>query len=146
MPNYIEVRKQVKRRERATFRYITREHIDDVELKAYVRGIYKRYDNPDPNDVIAQYVHLIDKIQAIEFGTKNVFPARKLRRKDERLQQVNHIYGITIGFAQNLARSVGPAAQEDVRDLVDKSLFTLSQNGYKGKEVNPYRELARNSI
>jgi hypothetical protein len=146
VPNYIEVRKQVKRRERATFRYITREHIDDIELKAYVRGIYKRYDNPDPNDVIAQYVHLIDKIQAIEFGTRNVFPARKLRKKDERRQQINHDYGLVIGFAQNLMNSIDRDAGEELVELVDNTILMFRKNGYREGEVQIYRNQLRQEL
>lgn len=146
VPNYEAERARVKRQEAVNFRFITKKYISDIELKAYVRSLYGRYEHPLPDDAVAQYVHLIDKIQATKFGAVNVFPARKLTRQAERLQQVNHVYGITIGFAQNLARLVSPDAAEDVRDLVDKSLVCLIENGYRVDEVNPYREQARNSI
>lgn len=146
VPNYDDLRERIKRRERATVRYITEKYIGDIELRAYVRGLHKRYEKPDPDDRVAQYAHVLDKFQAIDFGAKNVFPARKLTRKHERLQQLNHVYMITKHYAQNLMRNLGPEAQTDLLQFMDETLLIFRTNGYREEEVDIYRRYAQEDL
>lgn len=146
VPNYDAIRTQWKRRERAAFRLLTRDHIDDIELRAYVRGLYKRYEEKNPDDKQAHYVQFIDKLQALRFGAVNVFPARKLRMQAERLSQVNHIYGLIIKPSQSLFPLLSEGAQDELLKFTDIELLTLRENGYRASEVDPYRNLVNQEL
>lgn len=139
-PDYDRRRPKIKRRERATFRMITRDYIDDPEVRKYARDIYRRYEEKDPSDKVAQYVQLIDKVQATRFGAVNVFPARKLRTKAERLQQLNHVYALLAQPAEKLFALVSSSSQEELYTFLDGELELFIANGYRRSEVDPYRK------
>lgn len=140
VPNYDILRPKVKRRERAAFRLMTRDYIGDIELRAYARDIYSRYEKNSPDDKISQYVHLIDKVQAVDFGAEFVFPARKITKKHDRLSQVNHIYAQLLPPATNLFSLISPSAQDELGEFMDEELLVLRKNGYRTDEVDPYRK------
>lgn len=146
VPDYDSRRPKVKRRERATFRMITRDYIDDPEVRKYARDIYRRYEMKDPSDKVAQYVQLIDKVQATRFGAVNVFPARKLRTKAERLQQLNHIFGLLVVPGSNLFSLIGEDAKRELSSFLDRELFRLIENGYRTDEVDPYRRQMQEAL
>lgn len=146
VPNYDAIRTPWKRRERAAFRLLTRDHINDIELRAYLRSLYKRYEERRPDDKQAHYVQLIDKLQATRFGAENVFSARKLTTQAGRLSQVNHIYGLIIKPAQGLFPLLSEGAQDELLKFMDVELLTLRSNGYRASEVDPYRNLVNQEL
>ncbi len=139
--NYDEIRKKTKKRERATFRLLTRMHIDDIELREYARQIYKRFEKKSPDDKTANYVQLIDKVQATRFGAVFVFPGRKLRTHDARNQQINHAFGLFVGPAKRLLPLLGREAQGELMEFMDQELSRFRSSGYRAPEVDFYRKL-----
>ena len=139
VPNYEIIRPKVKHQERVAFRFLTGKYIDDRELRAYLRNIYSRYDKNIPDDKVSQYVHLLDKVQAIDFGAVYVFPARKILNKEDRQQQVNHIFEKLVEPATNLFSLISTNAQNELSIFMDSELMVLRENGYAASEVDPYR-------
>jgi hypothetical protein len=140
VPNYDILRPKVKHRERAAFRFLTGQYVDDIELRAYIREIYARYERKSPTDKIAQYVQLLDKAQATKFGAEFVFPARKLTKKHERIQQANHIFGLYVEPAAKLFPLISSEAQDELGEFMDNQMLILRRNGYRADEVDPYRK------
>lgn len=146
VPNYDALRQKRQRRESAAFRLLTKKYIHDIELRAYARKLFTRYETKSPDDKLAQYVQLLDKAQATRFGAVFVFPARKLRTQSERQQQANHIFELYIVPATHLSPLVSGGAQEELMEFMDNELLSLRKNGYHASEVDPYRKLMRETL
>ncbi len=136
-PEYDLLRPKIKRRERAAIRFLTGEYIEDPVLRDYIRGLYTRYENPEPSDREAHMAHLIDKVQAQRFGLEYVFNGRRMS-KAQRLQQLNHNFGLIIPPARSLLAAVEPPAQEELRDFVSNELKQFMRYGYWKSETEYY--------
>lgn len=146
VPDYELLKPKIKRQEAAAFRYLTREYISDIELRAYARLLHKRFELANPNDKTALWAKILDWAQATDFGSKYVFPARKLRTRAERQQEVNHIYGLQTAHSTNLIRLIDGNAQDELIEFLDEHFMMLRENGYRQDEVDPYRKQSRDVL
>jgi len=143
VPDYDKLRAEIKRRERINFWKINRKYNEDPGLRKRAWNLYERYNRCSPNDRIANYVHLVDKIQAVKYGAKFVYARRQLRTKAARQQQANHCYKLLMKFVPNLHFNLEEDAQSDLLDFADSALLALIENGYSEKEVDSYRKKLR---
>lgn len=136
-----------KRREKAAFRLMTRE-IQDIELQAYARQLYKRAEDKNSNDKEAQLTDVIDKVQAVRFGLVNVFhgnligKAKDLRTQDGRKQQLNTSITILLTPLFSFYNTLEiPQARKEFKQFAIEEVDRFIAHGYTKREVEPYLEL-----
>lgn len=139
VPNYDAIHDRWKRRERAAFRFLTGSHISDIELRAHARKLYQRYDAKDPMDKESHYVQMIDKIQALRFGTKYVFSGRQVRRRAAQQVRLNYAINLCMAPVLRLHPIVSSNAQAELANFFDGEISRFNQAKYNPEDVSFYR-------
>lgn len=139
MDNYDQIQRRWKRRERAAFRMLTRDYIGDIELRAYVRQLFERYEGKAEHDKESHYVHLLDKFQATKFGIANVFPGSRIRTRHERQVQLNRAFELFSAPVIRLYPQVGASSQSELVVITDELISGFERTGYGKVLVDHYR-------
>lgn len=146
-PDYDGLRPRHKKKERAGFRWMTR-NISDIELKAHARRLYERAEEKAPDDKEAQLTDVIDKVQAARFGLVNVFHGDMIGRRDNintrtrRNQQLNLSITILMAPLMSSYNSLQtPLARREMKEFAIGEVGRFTAHGYSNNEVRPYLEM-----
>ena len=137
-PNYSNLKPQVKKKEKAAFRLLTRA-IENEATKNLARELYKRCENKSPNDKEAQLTDFIDKAQGVRFGVKYVYPGTDIKNPQRRAIQLNQAASVLLKPAEALVWALeSPYSKKEAIELIKKELEIFTSFGYRIKEVQPY--------
>lgn len=139
-PDYDNLKPQVKRRERAGFRLLSRS-LRDKETKHFARELYKRVEEKSTTDKEAQLVDFVDKTQAVRFGVNYVYPGHKIVNVQDRVDHLNRTANVLLKPAEALIHALeSPQAKKEALDLIKREIERFTMNGYSHKEMQPYIE------
>lgn len=137
-PNYDNLKPQVKRRERAGFKLLTRS-LSDEGTRNLVRQLYKRLEQKSPADKEAQLVDFVDKAQAVRFGIDYVCPGNRIVNVQDRTALLNRIVNVLLKPGEALVRALeSPYAKKEALELIRKELERFTTKGYSTQEMQPY--------
>lgn len=135
-----EVKSVLKEKEHAVFEKLLHRYVDPAKKEEVVES-YRRYCAKDPQDLEANYVDLIDKIQAIRFGAANVFPGKGMKEFEQQ-QRFNHVFELIRKASYNLVHILPVDAADEVRRFVLDEIDRLGRTGYKKSITEEYKKKA----
>lgn len=139
-PNYDLLKPQIKRREKAAFRLLTRQ-IPDAPVRTLARDLYRRCEERRPGDKEAHLADLIDKDQAVRFGIRHVYNGGAIRNRQFRDMHLNHSIGVLLKPARMLLASLdSPYAKAEAVNFVEQEIRNFTMYGYRAAEIRPYVE------
>ncbi len=137
-PDYNNLKPQVKRRERAGFRLLTRS-LRDEKTKCLAKELYKRVEQKSPTDKEAQLVDFVDKAQAVGFGIDYVYPGHKIVNAQDRTDHLNRTANVLLKPGEALARALeSPCAKKEALGLIRKEFERFTAKGYSTEEMQTY--------
>lgn len=137
-PDYDNLKPQVKRRERAGFRLLTRS-LEDEATRNLARELYRRLQQKSATDKEAQLVDFVDKAQAVKFGINYVYHGNGIVNVQDRALHINRTANVLLKPAGILVRALeSPYAKKEALELIKKELERFTTKGYSIEEMQPY--------
>lgn len=137
-PDYDNLKPQVKRRERAGFRLLTRA-IRNERTKRLARELYERVEQKSPTDKEAQLVDLVDKAQAVRFGVNYVYPGDRIVDIRQRTVHLNRTANVLLKPAEALIYALeSPYSKKEAVAFTRGELEHFTSYGYSAEEMQAY--------
>lgn len=137
-PDYDNLKPQVKRREKAGFRLLTRA-LRDERTKHLARELYERVEQKSPTDKESQLVDLVDKIQAMRFGIKYVYPGDRIVDIRQRIVHLNRTANVLLKPAEALIYALeSPYSKREAVVFMRGELEHFTSYSYSYEEIQPY--------
>ncbi len=137
-PNHHSLKPQVKRRERAGFRLLTKS-LEDEYTRNLARELYRKLEQKAPTDKESQLVDFVDKVQAVRFGIDHVYPGNRMVNAQDRVAHLDLTANVLLKPAEGLFRALKyPHSKKEALGLIQKELERFTTKGYSIKEMQPH--------
>lgn len=138
-PNYDNLRNQHKRKEKAGFRYMSREFIEDPILREEARRLYASYEDHPVDNKESLFAHFLDKVQATRFALDHVYvgdyqnnPELQINHEKEAMKYSR----IGLDFAVPLFHQIPQMAKVDLSRFILTHAKLYSDKGFENIAVS----------